>query len=139
MHSLMQTRTHGFAVFLLVGFVGAAVTAFTFIAVIQYTLPTTDGAYGQGVFATLRDPFVRTVAMLIVLTSGTLATPLLYFCLRHRRLTVSLPIVVGSVLFAVIVATPLSHLLGLLSSFVALVVSSIACARIRVTSYEELT
>jgi len=132
----MHNRTHGFAVFLLVGFSGALVTAFTFIAVVQLTLPPTDGAYGQGIFATLHDPFVRTIATLAVLVSGALATPLLYFCLRHRRLTVALPIVFGSVLLAVAVTTPLSQLLGLLSGFATLGVSCMVCARIPATSYE---
>jgi integrase-like protein len=36
---IMQTRTHSFAVFLLVGLAGAFVTAFIFIAVVQLTLP----------------------------------------------------------------------------------------------------
>jgi hypothetical protein len=133
----MLTRTHSFAVFLLVGFVGAFVTAFTFIAVIQLTLPPTDGMYGQGTFTTLHDPFVRAVAMPVALVSGSLATPLLYFCLRHRRLTVALPIVFGSVLVAVAVTTPLSTLLGLLSGFAALFVSCVVCARIQATSYED--
>ena len=132
----MHTRTHSFAVFLLVGFVGAFVTAFTFIAVIQFTLPPTDGAYGQSVFTTLRDPFVRTIATPVALASGAVATPLLYFCLRHRRLTVALPIVFGSVLVAVIITTPLSQLLGLFSSFAALVVSCIVCTQMRATSYD---
>ena len=87
----MHIRRHSFAVFLLVGFIGAFVTAFTFIAVIQFTLPATDGAYGQGIFATLRDPFVRIVAVPGALVSGALATPLLYFCLRHRRIGIALP------------------------------------------------
>ncbi len=132
----MHTRTHSFAVFLLAGFIGAFVTAFAFIAIIQFTLPPTDGAYGQGIFATLRDPVVRAIAIPVVLVSGAVATPLLYFCLRHRRITVALPIVFGSVLVAVAFTTPLSQLLGLLSGFSALVVSCIVCTRIRATSYE---
>ena len=132
----MHTRTHSFAVFLLAGFFGAFVTAFAFIAVIQFTLPPTDAAYGQGIFTTLRDPFVRAIALPVILVLGALATPLLYFCLRRRRITVALPIVFGSVLVAVAATTPLSPLLGLLSGFVALVVSCIVCARIRATSYE---
>jgi hypothetical protein len=132
----MHTRTHSFAVFLLVGFVGAFVTAFAFIAVIQLTLPPNDEAYGQGIFRTLRDPFVRSITTTVALISGALATPLLYFCLRHRRLTVALPIVLGSVLVAVAVTTPLDQLFGLFSGFAALVTSCIVCARIQATSYD---
>jgi len=132
----MHTRTHSFAVFMLVGFIGAFVTAFAFIAIIQLTLPPTDGAYGQGIFGTLRDPFVRAIATPVALVSGALASPLLYFCLRRRRLAVALPIVFGSVLVAVAITTPLDQLFGLFSAFAALVVSCIVCARIRATSYE---
>jgi len=132
----MHTRTHSFAVFLPIGFLGAFLTAFTFIAVIQLTLPATDEAYGHGIFGALADPFVTAIATPVALVAGALATPLLYFCLRRRRLTVALPIVFGSVLIAVLVTTPLSHLFGLFSSFAALVISSIVCTRIQATSYE---
>jgi len=120
-----------------VGFVGAVVTAFAFIAVIQFTLPPNDEAYGWGIFRTLRDPFVRSIATTAVLISGVLTTPLLYFCLRHRRLTVALPIVFGSVLVAVAVTTPMDHLFGLFSGFAALMASCIVCARIQATSYKD--
>lgn len=123
-------------VFVVAGFVGAFVTALVFIAVIGFTLPPTDRAYGQGIVSTLRDPFVRTIATPIVVVSGAFATPLLYFCLRRRRLTVALPIVFGSVLGAVAVTTPLSQLLGLFSAFAALVISCVVCSMVRVTSYE---
>jgi hypothetical protein len=132
----MHNRKHTFVVFLLVGLTGAFVTAFTFIAVIQLTLPPTDGAYGQGIFTTLHDPFVRAIAMPVALVSGLVATPLLFFCLRQRRLSVALPIVLGSVLAAVAMATPFSQLLGLLSGFAAFVVSCIVCARIQATRYK---
>jgi hypothetical protein len=131
----MHTRKHSFAIFLPVGFVGAFVTAFTFIATIQFTLPPTDEAYGQGIFTTFRDPFVRTIATPVAFIAGALATPVLYFCLRRRRLTVALPIVFGSVLVAVIVVTPLNQLLGLFCAFAALVASCILCTQIRATSY----
>lgn len=134
--SRMHTRTHSFAIFPLVGFAGAFVTAFTFIAAIQLALQSTDEAYGQGIFTTLRDPFVRDIAILVALAAGALATPLLYYCLRRRRLTVALPIVFGSVLTAVVVTTPLDRLLGLFCAFVALVASCIVCTQIPATSHE---
>jgi hypothetical protein len=132
----MDTRKHGFAVFLLAGFLGAFVIAFAFIAVIQFTLPPTDTAYGQGIITTLRDPFVRAIAVPVALLAGALASPLLYLCLRRRRLAVALPIVFGSVLTVLVIVTPSSHLLGLAGAFAALVVSCIVCSRIKVTSYE---
>jgi hypothetical protein len=132
----MHPRTHSFAVFPLLGFAGAFVTAFTFIIVLQLALPSTDEAYGQGVAGALGDPFVMAVATPAALVAGTLATPLLYFCLRRRRLRVAVPIVFGSVLLAVIVTTPLSQVLGLLSGLAALVVSCIVCTQLRAARYE---
>lgn len=132
----MNTRTHSFAVFVVAGFVGSFVTAIAFIAVIQFTLPRTDLAYGQGILATLQDPFVRVIATPIAVVSGALATPLLYFCLRRRRLAVALPIVFGSVLIAVALTTPVSQVLGLFGAFLALVISCMVCSRVSITSYE---
>ena len=134
----MSNRTRSFPVFLLIGVVGAFVTALAFIATIQFTLPPTDGAYGQSILTTLGDPFVRTIATPVPLVSGLLASPVLFFSLRRRRLAVALPIVFSSVILAVAVTTPLSHLLGLVSAFVALVLSCVLCARMRATSLEIL-
>ena len=132
----MSNRTHSFPVFLLIGIVGGFATALAFVATIQFTLPPSDGAYGQGVFTTLGDPLVRTIATPVALVSGLLASPVLFFSLRRCRLAVALPIVFSSVILAVAVATPFSQLLGLASAFAALAVSCVLCARIRVTSLE---
>ena len=134
----MSNRTHSFPVFLLIGVVGGFVTALAFIATIQLTLPPSDGAYGQSILTALGDPFVRTIATPVALVSGLLASPLLFFSLRRRRLSVALPIVLASVILAVVVATPLSHLLGLASAFVALVLSCVLSARIPATRLEVL-
>lgn len=135
-NSPQPIRTHGFIPFLGAGFVGAFLTALIFLVVLQLTLPPADEAYGQSVFSTLADPIVIAIATPVALAAGALATPLLYFCLRDRRLSISLPIVFGSVLVAVIVTTPLSPLLGLFSSIAALIISCIVCTRIRATSLE---
>ena len=132
----MNNRRHSFPVFLVIGLIGAFVTAVTYIGVIQLSLPPTDGAYGQGILTTLHDPFVRAIATPVAVVSGLLASPLLFLCLRLRRLAVVLPIVFGSVLVAVAITTPLSHLLGLFSGCAALVVSSIACKHSRATILE---
>jgi len=132
----MCNRTHSFPVFLLIGVVGGFVIALAFIATIQFTLPPSDGAYGQGVFTTLGNPFVRTIVTPVALVSGLLASPVLFFSLRRRRLAVALPIVFSSVILAVAVTTPLSQLLGLASAFVALALSCVLCARVRATSLE---
>jgi len=126
-------RAHPFHLFLLFGFGSAFLNAFLFIATLYYTLPPTDLAYGKGLFQTLGDPFVLSIAALIAFFAGLTASPLLYFCLRHRRLAVALPVVFGSVLLAVIGLTPVNPWLGLCGSFAALVASCTLCSRIRMT------
>ena len=87
-------------------------------------------------FTTFSDPFVLTTATPVAFVSGLIASPLLFFCLRRRRLSIALPILSVSVLAAVAVATPFSHLLGLFCALVTLVGSCIVCARIPLTSLE---
>jgi hypothetical protein len=119
------------AVFLfLVSVVGGFVTASVHMIAIQLSLPPTDLAYGQSLLSIWDDPFVRTIAVPVALFSGILVSPVLYFCLRRRRLSVALPIVFGSVLGTVALLTPFSHLLGWFCGYAALVVSCIICARI---------
>ena len=117
---------------------GGFVTAFAYTAVVQLTLPPEDEAYGQSVIAAFNDPFVRAIACPIALISGLLASPLLIACLWRKRLAVTLPIVFGSVLVTVAVLTPFSHSLGWSGAYAALVISCIACARIRAGSLESL-
>ncbi len=127
----------GYGVFLLVGVIGAFVTAFVFIAALGASLPSTDMAYGQSVFTTLNDPFVLAIAGPVAFFSGLLASPLLFFCLRGRRLTVALPLIFVSVLATVALLTPISQLLGWFGSYVALIVSTLVCARIQATAAVE--
>ena len=132
----MHTRSHTYGVFLVVGILGAFVTAFIFILVIQLTLPPDDLAYGQTIFTTFNDPFVRAVATPVACVSGLLASPLLFFCLRRQRLTLTLPIVFGAVLTAVVLTTPFSQRLGLFCAYAALAGSCFLCSRIRSTNDE---
>lgn len=128
----MHNRTHSYGVLLLVSIAGAFITALAFIVVAQLSLPPTDLAYGQSIAATLRDPFVRTLAGPVAFASGLLASPLLYFCLRRRRLAVTLPIVFGSVLTTVALITPFSRALGFFSAYAALIISCIVCTSMKI-------
>ena len=132
----MHKRSYSYGVFLMVGILGAFVTVFIFILVIQFTLPSDDSAYGQSIFTTFSDPFVQTIATTVAFVSGVLASPLLFFCLRRQRLTLTLPIVSGSVLTAVVFTTPFSQQLGLFCAYAALVCSCFLCSRIRSTNDE---
>lgn len=128
----MHNRTHSYGVLLLVSIAGAFITALAFIVVAQFSLPPTDLAYGQSIATTLRDPFVRTIAGPVAFVSGLLTSPLLYFCLRRRRLAVTLPIVFGSVLTTVALITPFSQSLGFFSAYAALIISCIVCTRMKI-------
>jgi hypothetical protein len=123
----MKTRQHNYWFFLLVSMMGAFITAFTFIAAIYFSLPSTDLAYGQGFLNMLRDPFVLTIAVPVAVVSGLLASPLLFFGLRQKRLSVALPILFISVLTSVGVLTPFSALAGLVGTFFVSIGSVVAC------------
>lgn len=132
----MHNRTHSYGVLLLVSIAGAFITALAFIVVAQLSLPPTDLAYGQSIAATLRDPFVRTIAGPVAFASSLLTSPLLYFCLRRHRLAVTLPIVFGSVLTTVALITPFSRSLGFFSAYAALVISCIVCTRMKIKLFQ---
>jgi hypothetical protein len=132
----MKKSSHSYWLFLLVSMFGAFLTAAVFVIVIQLSLPPTDLAYHQGISKTFSDPFVRDIASFVAFWCGLLASPLLFFCLRQRKLAVALPIIFGSVLVAVSISTPISPLLGLFCAVAALVGSCIICTQIQVTSLE---
>jgi hypothetical protein len=134
--SIMKTRLHNYWFFLLVSMVGAFITAFTFIAAIYFSLPPTDLAYGQGFLNTLGDPFVLTIALPVALVSGLLASPLLFFGLRRKRLSVVLPIIFISVLTSVVVLTPFSALAGLVGAFFMSICSVVTCMMLPNTARE---
>jgi len=110
-----------------------------FIIVIQLSLPPTDMAYGQNIFSRLSDPFVLSIALPIIVTSGLFASLVMFFFLQHHRLIIVLPIVFTSALVAVVLTTPLSQMLGLFSALDALVISSFLCSRMRITQHNNAT
>jgi hypothetical protein len=116
----MTTRQHGYGFFLLVGIAVAFVTAFTFIAAFYFSL---DLERRQR----LLDPGILLFTLLGAAVSGLLASPLLFFCLRRKRLSVALPVVIISVLTVVAVLTPFSEFAGLGGAYIALIISVIVC------------
>ena len=116
----MTTKQHGYGFFLLVSTVGAFVTAFTFIAAFYFSL---DLEHRQR----LLDPSILMQTLLGAVTSSLLASPLLFFCLRRKRLSVALPVVIISVLTTVAVLTPFSEWEGLGGAYIALIISALSC------------
>lgn len=131
--SAMKTKPHGYGFFLGISTAGAFVTAFAFVVVLYYSLPPTDLARGLGLMPMLGDPFVLAVALPVATLSGLLASPLLFFALRRRRLLIALPIVFVSVLTVVVALTPFLHLAALAGAFIALIISTAVCRMLPIT------
>jgi hypothetical protein len=132
----MKTSRHGFWLFLLVSMFGAFSSAILCVIFSSLFLPPNDLAYHQGILKTLSDPFVRDIALFAAFWCGLLATPLLYFCLRRRRLRVALPIVFGSVYLTVMIASAVTSVLGLFCGGLALIVSCIFSSQSPLTNIE---
>jgi hypothetical protein len=132
----METKHHSYPRILLLTIAGALITAFVFVVTIYLSLPPTDSAYHQGMANTFADPFVLTVALFWALVSGLLVSPVLYFCLRRRRLALALPIVLSSTLITVVILTPVSAIFGLLGALVVTLASSVICGFIRIQKFE---
>ena len=128
----MKTRPHGYWFFLLVSMTGAFISAYAFLAASYCSTPAPCFMSGWGHFLLLPllilcDPFVFTFATTGVVVSGLLASPLLFFGLRRKRLFVALPIVFLSVLTVTVVLTWFSGLAALAGAYVALIISVVFC------------
>lgn len=71
---------------LLLSVLSANICAATFVGVLYYRLPPTDGAYGQGFVLTMLDPFVLSLAVPVATVIGCALTPVAMVCLRGRHL-----------------------------------------------------
>jgi hypothetical protein len=132
----MDTKRHSYLLMLLFAMAGAFITAFVFVVAVYLSLPPTDLAYHQGLVKTLADPFVITIASTVAVVSGLLVSPVLYFCMRRRRLSVVLPIVFGSTFVTVVILTPFSVILGLLGALAVMIASTLICCFIRSQKFE---
>jgi hypothetical protein len=132
----MKTSRHGFWLFLPVSMFGSFTSAILCVIFSSLFLPPTDSASHQGIFKTLGDPFVRDIALFVAFWCGLLATPLLYFCLRRRRLWIALPVVFASVYVTVMVTSAIASVLGLFFGVLALIVSCIFCSQSPLTSID---
>jgi hypothetical protein len=133
---MMNTKRHSYWMMLLISMAGAFFTAFVFVIALSLSLPPTDQAYHQGLATTFADPFVISIGSFGAFVSGLLVSPVLYFCLRGKRLSFVLPIVFGSTLASVVIFTPLSVPLGLFGSLAVSIASSVSCHFIRIPRFE---
>jgi hypothetical protein len=120
--SAMKTRQHGYGFFLLVSIVGALITTFTLLAALYFSLRL-DEDHRSRFF----DPFLLAITFIWAAVLGVIASPLLFFCLRRKRLSVALPVVFVSVLTSAAVLTPFSDDYGFYGAGVALLISVLGC------------
>jgi hypothetical protein len=129
--SAMKVRQNGYGFFLLVGIVGAFLTAITLIVALYFSLRLDEDHRSRffGVFLSAATFFKATIF-------GVIASPLLFFCLRRKRLSVALPVVFISVLTTAAVLTPFSDVYGFYGAGIALIVSVLGCTMLPNTALE---
>jgi hypothetical protein len=115
---------------------GAYISALAFIVVLQWSLPKTDQAYGQGVIATLRDPFVQDVGMFWANASALLVALISFFALRGRNLFACFAIVLACVVTQIVVVTPLMGGTALLGTFPVMGMALLWCRRSKAKLYQ---
>jgi len=76
---------------------GSAVSCFTFIAATIWSLPPQSEISKNG-FWMLLDPFALVVTIFAILFASLMIFPLLFWCLRHKKLLLAYPIVLGATL-----------------------------------------
>jgi hypothetical protein len=75
----------------LISLLGSLITAGTYVLSIYLRLDPSDGAYHIGFHKLLLDPFVLTIALTVAIPIGLIASPVLYFFLRHKNLKIAYP------------------------------------------------
>ena len=89
----IDMKTNSFQSILLISLLGAFITATVYILAIYLRLPPSDGAYQIGFHKLLSDPFVMTIALTYAVPIGIVASPVLYFFLRHKNLKIAYPVI----------------------------------------------
>jgi hypothetical protein len=84
-------RTNSFKSILLLNLIGSIETACAYILQIYTHLDSSDGAYRIGFLKSLLDPFVITIALTVAVPVAVIASPILYFLLRHKNLKIAYP------------------------------------------------
>src|SRR5437773_901302 len=79
--------------------------AFVFVAMLQFSLPPTDAAYGKG-SGIFSDPFVLGGLIIWATIAAVIAFPIAWYCLKRRKVLVCSTFVVGIVLAEIMLVTP---------------------------------
>jgi len=101
-------------------FAGALLCAVLFFAVLHWSLPPSDEAYGQKFLSALWDPFVIGAILAHAGISCLIAVPLAYFLLRGRRILPCAVFALPIVGLEVILVMPRFGVGGWFGAYVAL-------------------
>lgn len=115
----------------LLAVLGAFVVAVVFVVAHQYSLPPTDGAFGQAPF---QDPLVVPVMLVGVMVGAIAAFPFALWLLRRVDLWRSFVVVLLSTLVGVLLVTPSLGFLGVPAGFLAMVGGMLFCRHRRTLS-----
>lgn len=108
--------------------IGAAlICAFAFVAMLRFSLPPSDGAYGLSTTELLSDPFVFFGALYGGAVCGVLSFPFAYVGTLHRRLLTSALFVFAVVITEIVLVTPFAGWGGLVGSIPALGFGLLIC------------
>src|SRR5260221_9232001 len=108
---------------------GAYACAIAYVAVLYWSLPPKDDAYGQGLSETLRDPFVWNIAVWFATVAGIAVFIPAFFVVRGRRLMVCFAVALTSVLLEIAVLTPILGGIAFFGAFFALAAALVWCRR----------
>lgn len=104
----------------------AFVFATSWVAVMTWSLPRSDMAYGSSPFG---DPLVLPVMSVLATLAGLATAPFVHLALRHRRLAPGAGIAAGTTLLFIAVLTPINAGLGFLGSFLGYAVGLLLARR----------
>jgi hypothetical protein len=108
---------------------GAYACALAYVAVLYWSLPPKDKAYGQGLSQTLRDPFVWNTAAWFATAAGLAVFVPAFLAVRGRNLTVCFAVALACVIAEIAVVTPFGGPIGMLGAFPALAGALVLCRR----------
>ena len=121
-----RVRRNGLGVLLGLSLLGSIVVAVWSVCLFTWTLPKTDGAYGQAPFA---DPFVMPVMLMCAAVGCVIAFMASLALLRRVRLLPSFSLVTVISCVAVGVTVPFFRFGGVLAAFPVMVLAMVYCRR----------
>lgn len=109
-------KRHGPFSMLLLAFVLSFGFAILWVCIMTWSLPPTDGAYGQAPFG---DSLVLPITSIFASVAALITYPFLYFTLRDRRFPHAPALLAIVVIGEIVIITPIDAGLGFVGSFIA--------------------